>query len=209
VADLRLLIVADDPLARAGLATILAEQPGCSVVGQIGGEPDVVADLDLYQPDVVVWDLGWDPAQTNLESLGELREAGTPVVVLLPDEAWAASAWAAGPQALLLRDAGVERIQAAIQAAAQDLASFDPVLVAGLLPARQPQDLTLVEPLTPREVEVLQQLAEGLSNKAIANQLGVSEHTVKFHVNAILGKLNAQSRTDAVVRATRLGLILL
>jgi DNA-binding NarL/FixJ family response regulator len=58
-------------------------------------------------------------------------------------------------------------------------------------------------------VEVLQLLSEGLPNKAIASQLGISEHTVKFHVNAIMGKLGAQSRTDAVIRATRSGLIIL
>jgi len=63
--------------------------------------------------------------------------------------------------------------------------------------------------LTPREQEVLQLLAEGLPNKAIASQLSISEHTVKFHVNAIMGKLGAQSRTEAVTRATRAGLILL
>jgi DNA-binding NarL/FixJ family response regulator len=66
-----------------------------------------------------------------------------------------------------------------------------------------------VEPLTPREVEVLQLLAEGLSNKLLGSRLGISEHTAKFHVNAILGKLGAQGRTDAVVRAARMGLILL
>ena len=68
---------------------------------------------------------------------------------------------------------------------------------------------TLVETLTPREIEVLQLLAEGMTNRAIAQRLEISEHTVKFHVNALMGKLHAQSRTDAVVRATRLGLLLL
>jgi DNA-binding NarL/FixJ family response regulator len=67
----------------------------------------------------------------------------------------------------------------------------------------------MAEELTPRELEVLQQLAEGLANKAIAQRLGISEHTVKFHVNAIMGKLGVQSRTAAVVRATRLGLVVL
>ena len=66
-----------------------------------------------------------------------------------------------------------------------------------------------VEPLTPREVEVLQLLSQGLSNKLIGARLGISEHTAKFHVNAISGKLGAQGRTDAVVRAARLGLLLL
>ena len=67
----------------------------------------------------------------------------------------------------------------------------------------------LVEPLTPRELEVLRLMAEGLPNKTIAARLEISEHTVKFHVNTILGKLGVASRTEAVVRATRLGLILL
>lgn len=62
------------------------------------------------------------------------------------------------------------------------------------------------EPLTPRELEVLQLLAQGLPNKAIAERLGVSSHTVKFHVNAILSKLGARSRTEAVVLATQMGL---
>ena len=75
----------------------------------------------------------------------------------------------------------------------------------GPSPARDPADL--VEELTPRETEVLQLLADGLTNKAIAQRLGISDHTVKFHVNAVLGKLGAQSRTEAVVRASRLGLL--
>jgi DNA-binding CsgD family transcriptional regulator len=66
-----------------------------------------------------------------------------------------------------------------------------------------------VDPLTPRESEVLQLMAEGLPNKLIADRLGISEHTAKFHVNAILTKLGAQGRTEAVVRAARLGLIIL
>jgi DNA-binding NarL/FixJ family response regulator len=70
-------------------------------------------------------------------------------------------------------------------------------------------DETLIEPLSARERDVLRLMAEGLSNKLIARDLGISEHTVKYHVNAILGKLGAQSRTEAVVRATRIGLILL
>ena len=67
----------------------------------------------------------------------------------------------------------------------------------------------LVEPLTPREAEVLQLLAEGLTNRRIAERLGISEHTAKFHVNAILGKLGARSRSEAIAQAARLGLLLL
>jgi len=88
--DLRVLIVADDPLARAGLATLLTHQPGCSVVGQMTAHADIPAGLRLYQPDVVVWDLGWEPAlgpadaPAGLERLAEVRDTGQPVVALLP-----------------------------------------------------------------------------------------------------------------------------
>ena len=88
---------------------------------------------------------------------------------------------------------------------------LDASFAGDLLLSTQPEtaDERPVEDLTPRELEVVQLLAEGLPNKAIAKRLGVSDHTIKFHVNAILGKLGAQSRTEAVVRATRLGLIVL
>jgi DNA-binding NarL/FixJ family response regulator len=204
---LRILIVADDPLARAGLATLLADHPGWSVVGRIAVDADLPAALEVYSPDVGVWDLGWNPAQT-VERLAAARGM-VPIVALLPDETHAAVAWTAGAQGLLLRDADAERLAAAVTAVAHGLTAFDPALVAALAPVREQSPLPPLEALTPRELEVLRLLAEGLSNKAIARRLGISEHTVKFHTNAILGKLGAQSRTEAVVRATRLGLILL
>jgi DNA-binding NarL/FixJ family response regulator len=82
-----------------------------------------------------------------------------------------------------------------------------------LLPVTRPvpgrDDLTAIEPLTPREIEVLELVTEGLSNKAIAERLGISDQTVKFHLASILGKLGASNRTDAVRRAVRLGLVTL
>jgi two-component system nitrate/nitrite response regulator NarL len=86
---------------------------------------------------------------------------------------------------------------------------WDKALAATLLPFRQEAPALLTEPLTPREHEVLQLVAEGLPNKTIADRLHISEHTVKFHINALMGKLGAQSRTEAVVRASRLGILLL
>ena len=85
----------------------------------------------------------------------------------------------------------------------------DDGLAAQALRPRQTVTPALVEPLTPREMEVLQLLAQGLANKAIAERLGISDHTAKFHVNAILGKLDAESRTEAIVQAVRLGLVIL
>jgi two-component system, NarL family, nitrate/nitrite response regulator NarL len=215
MADLRVLIVADDPLARAGLATLLTHQPDCTVVGQMAAHTDILAGLHLYQPDVVVWDLGWEPtlgpaeAPTGLERLAEVRDTGQPVVALLPDDRYATLVWASGVRGLLLRDVHAATLALALPAVAQGLVVCDAALVSGLLSVRQPPLMSPAEVLTPREQEVLQRLAEGLPNKTIADRLHISEHTVKFHVNAILSKLGAQSRTEAVVRATRLGLLLL
>jgi DNA-binding NarL/FixJ family response regulator len=131
---------------------------------------------------------------------------------LLPPEGAGRAAWEAGARGLLPRDAPVERIAAALIAVTHGLAAIEPELASGFLFEAEPPALSgapLIEPLTAREIEVLRLLSEGLSNKAIAARLNISEHTVKFHVNAILGKLGAESRTEAVVRATRLGLIFL
>jgi DNA-binding NarL/FixJ family response regulator len=136
------------------------------------------------------------------------------LVLLPPDDAAASAtsqAWRAGARGLLDRDAAPPAIAAAARSLALGLAVLELDLAAELLLPSGPEPAApaLVEPLTAREDQVLQLLAEGLTNRAIAQRLGISEHTVKFHVNAILGKLAAQSRADAVMRATRLGLILL
>ncbi len=206
-ADLRVAIVASDPLARAGLATLLSEQPGCRVTEQMAPEPGLEAALDLSLPEVVVWDMGWEPSGA-LGVLANLREGLPPIVALVPNEGAAPAARAAGARGLLLRDVEVERLLAALHAAAEGLLVLDPSLSPSL-PEAMDRETPPLEDLTPREVEVLQLLAEGLSNRAIALQLRISEHTVKFHINSIFGKLGVQSRTEAAVRAARLGLILL
>jgi two-component system nitrate/nitrite response regulator NarL len=199
----RVLIVADDPLARAGLAALLAGQAGCTVVGQVAASDDVLASLEVYRPDVIAWDPGWDPALSS-DHLPDFGDGGLPVVALLSDTSQAADIWTAGARGLLRRDTTPAALLAAIAAAMHGLAVIDPAL-ASALPLARPGSPS--ETLTPRELEVLRLLAEGLPNKAIARQLDISEHTVKFHLNAILGKLGAQSRTEAVVQAIRLGLV--
>jgi DNA-binding NarL/FixJ family response regulator len=137
------------------------------------------------------------------------------VVALVPADGeggLAASAWQAGAQGVLARDATAGQLAAAVAAAVEGMVVWDQRLAGELRrgPGLSPDEQAgPVEELTAREQEVLQLLAEGLPNKAIARRLGISEHTVKFHVNAILGKLGARSRTEAVVLATRLGLVLL
>jgi DNA-binding NarL/FixJ family response regulator len=215
---LRVLLVGSDPLARAGLAGSLGEQSGCEVVGQVDPDLPAVEALPLFRPEVVIWDLGWT-ADPGLDSRGPDRwgpllayvEAGAAVLVLLGGPDTAAELWAGGVRGLLSRQTSGPGLEAAAKALAQGWAVVDPSLAeevpwAGARPRPESGPL---EELTGRELEVLQLLAEGLPNKSIALRLAISEHTVKFHVNAILRKLVAQSRTEAVVRATRLGLILL
>lgn len=205
-AALRLLLVADDPLARAGLAALLADRPDVAVAGQTPGDANLAAAMDAFLPDVVIWDLGWEPAQ-RLETLSHFTETqDTPVLALLSTAAVAGEVRAAGARGLLTRDGDGAQMAAGAAAVRQGLLVFAPDLLTVSLAAGAE---AIIEPLSSREIDVLRGMAEGLSNKQIARQLEISEHTVKFHVNAILGKLGAQSRTEAVVRATRAGLIML
>jgi DNA-binding NarL/FixJ family response regulator len=211
-ATIRVLIVGDDPLARGGLAFLLSSAPGLSVVAQAdtNGAAAAVEDDD---PDVAVWDLGGDAAAWR-ERLQEAAASGPPALALLADqeseeaEEAASAALAAGVRGLLARDLDGGRLAAALRALARGLLVFDEALLQPLLRPR-PVPQAPLDPLTPRELEVLQLLAQGLSNRRIAERLGISEHTAKFHVNAIVTKLGAQTRTDAAIRAARLGLVLL
>lgn len=192
----RVLIVGDDPWARAGLAAALGEEPGLEVVGQLSS----LAEWWAYQPDVVLWEVGED--STDLEALEP------PVLVLVESESQATAWLARGARGVLLRDSEPEMLTAAIRALARGLVVIAPELTL------EPQSSDLeaeppLEPLTERELEVLQLLALGLSNKAIARRLEISERTAKFHVASILSKLGVHSRTEAVVRAARLGLVML
>ncbi|MBL8152925.1 MAG: response regulator transcription factor [Anaerolineae bacterium] len=198
--DLSVLIVAENPLARMGLAALLAGQSALEVVGQTSGS-DLQDELETLEPDVIVWDWGWDAAPRLPGSV--------PVVALLKEADQAGEAWAAGARGLLLGSTEPDALAAAVNAAAQGLAVMEPGLARATAQPETDGAEADIEPLTPREREVLQLLAEGLPNKTIAARLTITDHTVKFHVNAIMGKLGVQSRTEAVVRATRLGLIIL
>jgi len=203
---LRLLICANDLLARAGLAALLTAEANLLVVGQMAPAADLATQLAIYQPEVIVWDLGWATSE-SLELLGTVAE-DVPIVALVAGVDDRHALWLAGAKALLSRDVAPAALVAAITTVAHGLLVVDGAfLPATLSPLPGEPAVELVEPLTAREMEVLQTVAQGLSNKLIAHRLNISEHTVKFHLNAILGKLGAQSRTDAVVRATRAGLI--
>ena len=207
--ETRVLIVGDDRLATAGLEALLFEQPDLHVVGRVANEAAYSAAGGPLDPQVVLWDAGWEPFE-QLETLADAAQAGVPIVALVPEDVAASPMWATGIRGLLTRDAAPDAITAAVVAARAGLWVADAAIHgAGEMDRWKPDIGTsgAIESLTTREQEVLSLMAEGLPNKTIALRLDISEHTVKFHVNGILGKLGAQSRTEAAVLATRLGLL--
>jgi len=201
--EVRVLVVSEDPLARSGLASLLGGQPGVLVEGQVS--PDELPEGAGAGAEVAVWDVG--AGSIGLERLAETRSRGVRVLAVLTHEDQAQEALGAGAGGVVRRDVEPPRLAAALRALAQGLMVLDPGVADSVLRPR-PAVTAGVEPLTPREHEVLQLLAQGLSNKLIAARLGISDHTAKFHVNAILGKLGAQSRTEALGQAVRLGLVI-
>jgi DNA-binding NarL/FixJ family response regulator len=198
---LRIAVIAEDPLARSGLVSLLGSEPDFVVVGQAGTPDDVLAGLASAQ--ILLWDVGGRALSATAPAL----LSRTPTLALVRDEEAALALLRAGALGVLLHRVDGERLLAALRALATGLVVFEPTLLGSLLSTRAAsRDAT---PLTPREAEVLSLMAEGLSNKLIADRLKISDHTVKFHVNAILGKLDAETRTEAVVSAARRGLLML
>ena len=207
------LIVAPTAIARAKLAAVVgASKTLYPVVG--AADLSLPEHVEAAQYDVLLVDLGSERAAAWLRNLG--AEPVPPAIVLLTEEArrpLGAEALRAGVRAVLPRHASGEEIIAAIEAAAAGLIVIHPDTVGAFQPGPSASTRAGVvsarQPLTPREIEVLGMIAEGLGNKIIAARLGISEHTVKFHIASIFVKLNAGSRTEAVTIGVRQGLILI
>jgi NarL family two-component system response regulator YdfI len=198
---IRVVIAAPSAVVRSGLETLLATAPGVEVAGAFAD----AAGAEALRPDVLL-------------AAGTTASNGVPAVLLTNEDqpAWTAEALRSGVRALLPRDASPAAILAAVDAAANGMALIDPQELESLLSgsgaatnAAASAAEVATTPLTPRELEVLRMMADGAANKEIAWKLGISEHTVKFHVASILGKLDAGSRTEAVTRGLRSGLILI
>jgi DNA-binding NarL/FixJ family response regulator len=209
--DLRVLIVSANPLARGGLAALLEGMPRVKIVAS-GSVAEGASLAGQLQPDVVLLDAG-DGELEELDSIARLASAqpGLPIVALASDQGALAQALAFGASALLPAAVDPQTLAAALLASAHGLATIPRQELAMLLPQEERIDPAVKAPtesLTRRELEVLQLMARGLTNRQIARRLEISEHTVKFHAGAVLGKLNARSRTEAVARAIGVGWIL-
>jgi DNA-binding NarL/FixJ family response regulator len=190
---IRVSLVTEDPLLRTGITSLLSQS----------GSIDVVEDTEA---EVALWDAGIAVDQV-LGRLAELRTVSRPIVAIVPDVAHVAPALAAGARGVVLRDAVGPGLHAALVAVKSGLTVMDTALAASLLPSQPTTPAKSKGELTERERQVVQLLSEGLSNKLIADRLGISDHTAKFHVNGVMVKLGASTRTEAVVEAMRRGLI--
>lgn len=207
---IRILIADDHPVVRDGLVAILSTQDDFEVVGEAGNGREAVALVAERQPNVILLDLEM-PEMDGVETLRQLRQANSNVRVIVftafdTDER-ILTAVQAGAQGYLLKGAPRQELFNAVRVVHSGGSLLQPIVASRLLQQVNQEREQPVEALTPREVEVLERLAQGLQNKEIAAELVISERTVKFHVSAILGKLDAGNRTEAVAIAAQRGLI--
>ena len=227
-AVVRVLIIAQLPLIREGLRALLRGEKSLQVTTLPGVQAGPrLEEILAQQPDVVLLDVevlereGW----VLLRELGDLAPAVSILVIGdAPDDRRTANALALGAKGYLLREALPGEMAAAVRAASQGLYVLHPAAATALLdelrdgsprPSPAASELSedsappvaLIEPLSARELDVLRLMTRGLANKQIAAELFITEHTVKFHIRAILGKLGAANRTEAVTLALQKGLV--
>jgi len=207
---IRVFIIAGSLLTRAGLENLLKAR-AVKVAGNAANLESADSLLSDAEADAVLIDATGEQPEEFVQTVAESGLASELAVSVLADHLPRASLAAAlrkGVRAVLPSDVSQDQLVAALEAVASGLVVVHPADVEAAFPASRPL-AELAEPLTRREREVLQMLAAGLCNKEIAARLAISEHTVKFHVASILGKLGAESRTEAVSLGIRRGLILL
>ncbi len=211
---IRVLLADDQRVVREGLGTLLGLLDGIELVGTAADGEEAVALAGKYDPDVVLMDLRM-PRCDGISAIRRLAERGErPRAIALTtfaDDASVLGALRAGARGYLTKDAGADQIRAAVEAVARGEAALDPAVqhhviaaLSGPAPVESSPDLP--DGLTPREVEVLALIAEGLTNAEIAGRLVVSGATVKTHVNHIFAKTGARDRAQAVVYAYAHGL---
>ena len=210
---IRVLIGARSEVARAGLASLLTADPMFQVVGTFSID-DALTRVEDLEPEIVLLDLD-SPSDESLSAAIQSGGAlvNSSVMILTEDpESLAVDVLGSGLRAILPRYATPEEIIAAIQAAATGLVALHPEVFDSMLSRIRPGQQSELDPsgqiLTPREIEVLRMIADGLGNKEIASKLSISDHTVKFHISSIFAKLSASNRAEAVTLGIRHGLIM-
>ena len=214
---IRILLVDDQALFREALCTLLAVQEDFEVIAQANNGEEAIRLATLHKPDIVLMDLKM-PVMDGVIATQRIRNAlpGVKVIVLttFDDDASVYEGLRAGAIGYLLKDASPEKLYEAIRSAYRGeyflLPQITAKVVAGLSKIPQPSKMWDVEdfiPLSQREIEILQLVARGFSNREIAERLVIAEGTVKNHVRNILGKLSVKDRMQAVFKGKELGLI--
>ena len=214
---IRILLVDDQQLFREGLRTLLSVQSDFEVVGEAENGEEALRLAKSLHPDVVLMDLRM-PLMDGVAAtrrLGEVEpEASVIVLTTFDDDEYVFDGLRAGALGYLLKDAPSEKLFEAIRAAARGESFLQPSVASKVVAeftrlARQApsREETLVEPLSEREIEVLRLVAQGLTNREIAERLFIAEGTVKKHLTSILSKLNVRDRTQAALKGRELGLI--
>ncbi|MCO5182559.1 MAG: response regulator transcription factor [Anaerolineae bacterium] len=214
---IRLLLVDDQSLFREGLRTLLSVWPDLAVVGEASNGEEAIEQAQLLRPDVVLMDLRM-PVLDGVAATQRIRQTvPTSQVIILTtfdDDEYVFEGLRAGAVGYLLKDVSSTKLVEAIRSAARGETFLQPSVAAKVVAeftrlsqSAETRPQPLVEPLSNREMEILEILATGASNKEIAAQLFIAEGTVKNHVTNILGKLGVRDRTQAALKAKELGLI--
>ena len=209
---IRILVVDDHPVVRDGLVAMLSTQPDFQVVAEAANGQEAVDKAASYQPDIILLDLEM-PGMDGVEALKEIhsRYPGFRAIVFtaFDTDERIVSALQSGAQGYLLKGVPRDELFRAIRVVHEGGSLLQPLVASKLLQHMSAPEETKQEAelLTEREMEVLELLAEGKTNKQIAEELVISERTVKFHVSSILNKLGASNRTEAVALAAQRGLV--
>ena len=205
---IRVILADDHPVVREGIRSLLEQAPDILVVAEASDGAEALHLAEELTPDVLLLDMEM-PGVTGVEVARRLRAAGSPVRVLAlsayDDEQYIFGLLEAGAAGYLLKDEAREGIVAAVRGVARGEEGWLSRPVAEKVMQRIGKGTEGVCPLTGRELDVLRLLAQGWTNARIAEELGVGERTVKFHMENLLGKLGVDSRTEAVVEGIRRG----
>ncbi|RMF35430.1 MAG: DNA-binding response regulator [Chloroflexi bacterium] len=212
MAPIRVLLADDHAVVRKGIREFLEALGEIEVVAEAADGEEAKALIRQHRPDVAILDIRM-PKATGIEVTRWIRDQELPIGVLIltayDDDPFVLAALQAGANGYVLKTAEAEEIVAAVQAVHRGQSALDPVIARKLMAhlARPTSTARPVEPLTARERQVLELAARGLTNRAIGMELGISNRTVQGHLANIYAKLQVGSRTEAVTKALRLGII--